>query len=1184
MRRLRYDAGDGVHQRQEAAGQAAGETGMSDRTVFHDPSGRRRRWLLRLAAVVGGLAIIVSAVFVLSLVFLPVFPTSPAVSESVRRAFTPELPRLAAREQRMRKFLLGRARQALLKRIAADEHSGLSRTPVTTATNGIIAAFYATWQETGLHSLRANAGSITHLLPVWLTLSGDGSALDLRDWDPALTPHNLEVVSLAREHHMAIWPVLSNAQKKIFDPERAHRLLVSPEAQHALATSLRDWLRDRHFQGVNVDFENLTEQDNALVPLFLARLREVLAPAGLGVSCDIQSTDETLDWKALAAPCDFVIIEGYDQHAMLDTPGPISAMDWYRDVLDRAVRKVPPAKLVIGLGNYAYDWPDKGEAESMTYLEAVLRARDRRSGEAPDSVVNFDPAALNPTYNYDDDSGREHEVWLLDGVTAGNQMRLARAQGVRRFALWVLGSEDPSIWSVLGAVNRDTLPGLEGLKTIEFPYDVEFLGDGEVLSVAEHPKTGHRDLDVDPATGIVTDERYVDYPTSFVLRRTGYQPHELAITFDDGPYDPWTSMILDSLRALNIRATFFVIGQNADREPDLIQRMWDEGHEIGNHSFTHPNLGECSPARTRLELVATQRSIESILGRSTRLFRPPYNADAEPTSAEEVKPIEIASDLGYLTVGEYLDPQDWELREETPDGHARDRTAADIAVAVIDEVHSGHGNTILLHDGGGDRSRTAAAMRLFVTRLRAEGFRFVTVSELLQTTRMQVMPPVNPHDELLIGGDRIAFNTLYGIEAFLHFAFLAAIGLGAARVLLIVTLALIARRRERRPLPAGPAHSVSVLIAAYNEHAVIVRTVQAVLASEPPPIEVIVVDDGSTDGTAEALAPVAAADPRVRLVRQANQGKAAALNHALSLASGEIVVCLDADTLFVPDTIERLARHFTDPRVAAVAGNVRVGNRVNLLTYWQAIEYISSQNLDRRAWAFLNAVPVVPGACGAWRRQAMRDVGGLRSDTLAEDMDLTWRLRRAGWRIANEPTALAYTEAPETIKALLRQRFRWAFGTLQCLWKHRSAMGRFGAFGALMLPSLWLFQILFPVLSPIVDVQVLITLLQFAQTWLAQSMLTREWQPMPAALAMLNHVAFMYAFFLLIELLGATIAFILDRERLRLLWWVFWKRFVYRQIMYAVVLRSVQTAMGGLRASWGKLERRGTAKSAPHAP
>ncbi|MGH7742863.1 MAG: glycosyl hydrolase family 18 protein, partial [Candidatus Eiseniibacteriota bacterium] len=412
---------------------------MTDRNVFHDPSGRRRRWLLRSAAVLGGFGIVVSAVFVLSLVFLPAFPPTPAVPEAVRHALAPGIPRIVPRELRMRRFLLGRARQTLLRQITSEERLRAKSLPTAPPAGGMVVAFYATWQETGLHSLRANAGSITHLMPAWLTLTADGSGLDYRDWDPALTPHNLEVVSIAKGHHIQIWPVLSNAQKRVFDTERAHRLLHSDDTQDQLISELRDWLKARDFQGVNVDLEALSDADLPQVPRFLARMKAAFAPAGLGVSCDIQSTNDQLDWKSLSAPCDFVIIEGYDEHAMVDAPGPISDMSWFRAQLNRAVKQVPPNKLVLGLGNYAYDWTEGGkEAEPLTYLEAVLRARDRRQGEAPDSVVNFDPAALNPTYNYEDDDGKEHEVWMLDGVTAGNQLHLAHALGVRQYALWVL--------------------------------------------------------------------------------------------------------------------------------------------------------------------------------------------------------------------------------------------------------------------------------------------------------------------------------------------------------------------------------------------------------------------------------------------------------------------------------------------------------------------------------------------------------------------------------------------------------------------------------------------------------------------------------------------------------------------------------------------------------------------------
>jgi cellulose synthase/poly-beta-1,6-N-acetylglucosamine synthase-like glycosyltransferase len=304
------------------------------------------------------------------------------------------------------------------------------------------------------------------------------------------------------------------------------------------------------------------------------------------------------------------------------------------------------------------------------------------------------------------------------------------------------------------------------------------------------------------------------------------------------------------------------------------------------------------------------------------------------------------------------------------------------------------------------------------------------------------------------------------------------------------------------------------------------------------------------------------------------------MNRAVAAASGDVLVCLDADTIIAASAIGRLVRHFADPGVGAVAGNVKVGNRVNLWTQWQSIEYIVSQNLDRRANALLNAVTVVPGAIGAWRREAVAAVGGYLTDTLAEDMDLTWRLRRAGWRIANEPWAMGFTEVPDHLAGLLRQRFRWTFGTLQCLWKHRDALGRYGWFGRATLPSLWLFQIGYQVLSPLIDLQVLLTLLRVATTYFSSAIVTREWRPMPQAVEACAGIVTLFVFFFLLELLGALVAYRLDRERARSLWWLFWQRFVYRQIMYVVALQSIARAIGGRRAGWGKLERRGNARAA----
>jgi cellulose synthase/poly-beta-1,6-N-acetylglucosamine synthase-like glycosyltransferase/spore germination protein YaaH/peptidoglycan/xylan/chitin deacetylase (PgdA/CDA1 family) len=1136
------------------------------------------RWTLRVAVALGAAFLTLAVVFLLSLVAVPVLPRTLGLSEPVRRALRPHLPAAPGRETRLSVFLIQRTRQRLLRQLAHDQQDTLRRALAVRPAGPppIVAAFYATWQETGLHSLRANADRLTHLFPLWLGLSADGAHLTTRDWNIESTPHNLDVLRIVRQHQLKVMPVLSNAHDGFFDTALAHRLLVDPARQNSLARELERWLTVHSFAGVNLDLENLAAGDVGRVPAFLARLHRVLARSHLAVSFDLEAEGNVPDAGAAARACDFIVLMAYDQHYMAGEAGPLCGLEWYREVLDRTLREVPVEKVVLGLGNYAYDWTNrKAPADALSYQEALYLASDNHPERAPAEVLDFDASALNPTFEYEDEAGKTHEVWMLDAITAANQRTLAFARGVRGSALWVLGEEDPAVWSMLDRHRPDALPDSAALARTSFPYDVEFQGDGELLTVAALPQPGERALDRDPTTGLFTDESYRRYPTSYMIQRHGFRDSCLALTFDDGPSGDWTPRVLDALHDLHVPGTFFVVGENAERHPDLISREWRDGDEIGNHTYTHPNMATMSRQAVRLELNATQRVLQSTLGRSTLMFRPPYSADAEPTSAEEVTPMLDAAALGYVTVGEYLDPQDWRLHE--PDGTRRGGDG--IARAVVSRVLTGHGNTILLHDGGGDRSATVAALRQFVPELEARGYRFVPVSELVGKPRDVVMPPVSPRDRTLLGGDRVAFELLWLTQTFLHIAFLAGIVLGAARVLFVTTLALAARWREwRRPaLPAAPPAQASVLIAAFNEAPVIARTIRAVLASREPPLEVIVVDDGSSDGTADAVAQAFAGEPRVRLLQQRNAGKATALNRAIGAARGELLVCLDADTLFTPETLGRLLAHFADAKVGAVAGNVKVGNRINVWTRWQALEYITSQNLDRRAYALLDAITVVPGAVGAWRRSAVAAVGGFQTDTLAEDMDLTWRLRRGGWTVTNETGAHGFTEAPDSLVTLYRQRFRWSFGTLQCLWKHRAALGRVGWFGRLALPTLWVFQIAFPILSPIIDLQVLVTLVGFIQSWLTRALLTQDWQPLPNAVESLSTVAFLYTFFFLLELFGASIAIALERERKRLLWWLFWQRFVYRQVMYAVVWRAVRTAITGRYAEWGKLERKNTA-------
>jgi cellulose synthase/poly-beta-1,6-N-acetylglucosamine synthase-like glycosyltransferase len=619
-----------------------------------------------------------------------------------------------------------------------------------------------------------------------------------------------------------------------------------------------------------------------------------------------------------------------------------------------------------------------------------------------------------------------------------------------------------------------------------------------------------------------------------------------------------------------VHASFFIVGENAQAYPALVQRVLAEGHDVGNHTFTHPNLGEMPDALVTLEINANQRLFEALTGRSMRLFRAPYLGDAEPTTADEIVPIQIAQSMGYSSVGLHVDPDDWQ------------RPPADVIVQraiaqVTDPNPDIRGHVILLHDSGGDRSQTIEALPKLIDALRAKGYDFVTVSELAGLTRDQAMPPVPPNSLGTLVGFPV-FMTLSWLGYLITKLFFAAIWLGVARVVLLCGIGLGNRRAETRrvapPLPE-PAPLRSVLIPAFNEAKVIVQSIRRILASDYSNLEVIVIDDGSIDGTSDRVREHFADDPRVTLLAIPNGGKAKALNFGLRNARGSVVVALDADTHFPSDTISKLVRWFADPEVGAVAGNAKVGNRINVVTRWQALEYVTSQNLERRELAALGCVTVVPGAIGAWRREALERLGGFPPDTLAEDQDLTISMLRAGYKVLYDSTAVGWTEAPDTLRDLAKQRFRWAFGTLQCLWKHRSVTlrPRHGMLGLVALPQIWIFQFLFSLLAPLVDVTLF---------WrLAMSTYDVLQHPDQFDGDTLRKVLIYYLAFLLIDLTSAVIALAMERkEKWSLAPWLVLQRFGYRQLMYYIVVKALLTAALGPLVGWGKLERKSTVAEA----
>jgi cellulose synthase/poly-beta-1,6-N-acetylglucosamine synthase-like glycosyltransferase/peptidoglycan/xylan/chitin deacetylase (PgdA/CDA1 family) len=822
----------------------------------------------------------------------------------------------------------------------------------------------------------------------------------------------------------------------------------------------------------------------------------------------------------------------------------------------------------MGIASYAYDWPVKSKANphpvaaSATFQQAIVTSVE---SEAP---PEFDSDTLNLHYSYSDENNVEHEVWMLDGITAYNEMRAAERAGVQGTAMWRLGQEDQSIWNIWDATRpTDAIRA----KMVDVPpgYDLILEGAGDIWKITNTPEPGKRTFDYDDETDTFTDENFVTFPLSWRIDQMGASPNKIALSFDDGPDPEYTPQVLNILKAKHVPASFFVIGEEADRYPQILHREFNDGNEIGNHTFTHPDMEQISKTQFELELNLTERLLESSLGVKTLLFRPPYGIDHQPETASEIDKLPIPQSMGYIIVGAMIDPHDWGEA-----GGGAPPTADTIVQRIVKQTQPGKGNIVLMHDGGGVRANTIAALPRVIDALRAKGYQFVQVSDLLGQTRAQVMPSLTHEEWLFARADAFIFELFHWFRLGIAYIFIAGILLVSGRALIIGLLAL-AEKMRAAPLD-HPEYkpAVTVLIPAFNEESVIVDTITSALASTYSPLEIAVIDDGSSDRTSELVISRFGSDPRVRLLSQSNRGKPAALNNGLAATTGEIVVSIDADTMVEPTAIALLVRHFADPRVGAVAGNVKVRNRDRWLTRWQALEYITSQNLEKRAFDLLNCIPVVPGAVGAWRADLIRSCGGFSGDTVAEDTDLTLTIRRSGWKILYDEDAIGRTEVPDTAEALIKQRFRWTFGTLQAVWKHRDTLGRkkYGSLGLIALPNVFLFQIMLPLISPVIDLLFALSVVLWGLAQLRITRLPQLWTAQDVERSLIFFAAFM-----LIDFFTCVVAFALERhEDWTLLAPLLIQRFYYRQMMYVVLFRALKEAVRGRPVGWRGVE--------PHLP
>ncbi len=1069
---------------------------------------------------------------------------------------------------------------------------------------GVRAAFYVSWDAASFSSLREYARQIDLLFPTWLqVLSPDGH---LQAVDPETNTMfdvvQSDVVQGQKVHTvddkvmpflkaegtgMEVFPVVQNFDGIDFVPGISD-FLNNPQARANFRREIGLFLASDHYRGLMVDFESFPKKGQTGYVALLNELSSDLHARGLKLYVSVQVRNEDFDYQAISSPVDGVVIMNYDEHFPGGTPGPVASQDWFMDNLESAVKEIPKEKLICAIGNYGYDWVERpktktgklppSEADkSVSVQEAWIGARDS------EEEVDYDGDALNPHFSYRDDDNFRHDVWFLDAVTALNEMRAAQTLGIQTFALWRLGAEDRSLWRVWdmpGEANAS-----DRLKDVPPGQDVDMEGNGEILHIEARPTDGERDLTIDKQTGLIDGEDFKSLPEPYRVARYGFSKNQLAMTFDDGPDPEWTPKILDVLKREHVPGTFFLIGIQAEKFSSLTQRIYREGHEIGNHTFTHPDISSIGTGYMRVELNLTEQLFASRLGIRTMLFRPPYSVDAEPDTEDEVRPLELTQSLGYITIGNKIDTRDWNDEPAL--------SPQQIAARVLDHLppcrpnDTQCGNIILMHDGGGNRQRTVLALPLIIDGARARGFQFVPVYQLMGKTKADVMPPLPTNEFWSARLNWIGFwlfsATMLGITIIFFLGDILMTG----RLISVGVLALYDRLRSHvygtSEQIAAYWPRVAVLIPAYNEEKVIERTIQGAIDSDYPNLRVIVIDDGSKDRTLEIARRAFAAEEavgRVLILTKPNGGKAEALNSGLEhIGDAEIFVGIDADTIIAPDAIARLVPHFLNPKVAAVAGNAKVGNRVNLWTRWQALEYITSQNFERRALNTMGAVSVVPGAIGAWRTEAVRAAGGYHVDTVAEDADLTMALLRSGYRVEYEDQALAFTEAPTSANALMRQRFRWSFGILQAVFKHKGVFARKGALGFVALPNILIFQILLPLVSPFIDVMFVVGVIWY--------FIQKHFHPESTDPASFQRLLIFFVAFLVIDFIASAIAFLLERrqpearEDAWLLSQVWLQRFAYRQVFSLVLFRTLKRAIQGRPFAWDKLDRTAAVKYVP---
>jgi peptidoglycan-N-acetylglucosamine deacetylase len=1115
-----------------------------------------RRWR-RVKAIFGAISVTVVigiSVFALSVAF-PNRPTLPKAFEGVEYSggdATPDNPPSQVKQTEAPAYKGGFG-----KRLGASLRPLTLREPMPYQRQ-IRAAFLNSERKETTVSLREYVTQLNMVVPNWLGLpevqKGDSIVVKVDTFQ-----YNI----LMQNPKTAVFPQLTISG----DEPRFVKQLSNIADRTALIANLKVILQQYRFQGILLSYENwdAASEKGSKIQIFHKELYQELSQS-FKVAQKISPNE--IFWGGCTVYNDYVFVESTTP---VDTIGSgVSDPNHVELVLRQLIHKIPAEKAILCVGTEGYDWKKATTTPTrplaLGYQQAISIASESKSS------IAFQKETGTLNFKYLDDQKEQHSVYFADAANYFNTIRLAQDAAWCGVALTNIGGEDTRLWSFF---NKDL--SIKGLSASGFRFDqlpselkndkIHFMGNGEILDVISKPTQGKVTVEYDEQQHKIVFEKYDSLPASYLVRRTGSTDEKkIVLSFDDGPDPDFTPRILDILKREKIAATFFALGRKVKENPEIVRRIYNEGHEIGNHTFSHPHLDQITSFRANIELDYTRRAIENVTGHSTILFRAPYSYNNEPDSLGELMPFLLAREHQYLSVGESIDPRDW-LKGTTTD-----------SIIARLERQPMWGNIILLHDAGGDRTNTIDALPKIIEYYRAKGYEFVTVAGLLGKNRDDVMPSVGGNQVALGQSDKWLSGVVFRLNNWLTWLFYWSIWLSIGRIVFVGVLACIQKYRDERDKKKQIVSNIgtpaiSIIVPAYNEEMNAIESVRSLLNQDYPNFEILFVDDGSKDNTYNVVKEAFKGSLRVKVFTKPNGGKASALNFGIAQSKNDFVVGIDADTQLVPEALTELLKGFSDEKVGAVAGNVQVGNQVNILTRWQAVEYTTAQNFDRMAFDVLNCITVVPGAIGGFRRTAIQEAGGFTTDTLAEDCDLTMRILRKGWRVKQNNAAMAITEAPETFAQFRKQRFRWSFGVMQAFWKNKDALlqRRYKCLGMVALPNILFFQLFLPLFAPIADAILLYELF----TGGGGDMLG------------------LYLIFMGIDLSCALLAFTFDgvirwktllemktwlnpsKWKLWLIMLLFPQRLVYRPIMYIILFKSYIKALKGELMGWGVLKRTG---------